>query len=48
MPDELTTEILMKCLIGLKGRAERLEADQVVESFSTVGPLLDLISTEDH
>lgn len=38
----------MKCLIGLKGRAERLEPDQVVELFSSVGPLLPLISTEDH
>ncbi|HWL55464.1 MAG TPA: hypothetical protein VNQ78_02170 [Paracoccus sp. (in: a-proteobacteria)] len=45
---ELSSEQLMKCLIGLKGRAERLEPDQVIESFSSVGPLLPLISTEDH
>lgn len=45
---EFTSEILMTCMLGLKGRAERLEPDQVVESFSAVGPILPLISTEDH
>ena len=48
MSKDFTSELLMKCMIGLKGRAERLEPDQVVESFSVVGPLLPLISTEDH
>ena len=48
VPDALTTEILMRCFIGLRGRAERLDPDQVIDSFSSVGPLLQLISTEDH
>ena len=48
VPEEFTTDLLMRCMIQLRGRAERLAPDQVVESFSTVGPLLDLISTEDH
>lgn len=43
--DETT---LMKALIAVRGRAERLDGDQIVESFSMVGPLSDLISTADH
>lgn len=48
MEAEFTPELAVKTLIRLKGRAERLEPDQVVESFSSVGPLEDLLSTEDH
>ncbi|MEM7499210.1 MAG: hypothetical protein AAF371_14610 [Pseudomonadota bacterium] len=48
MSDDFTSNDLMRCMIRLKGRAERLAPEQVVESFSTVGPLLDSISTEDH
>ena len=42
------TSIALKALIRLKGRAERLDPEQVVESFSSVGPLQDLLATEDH
>lgn len=48
MPEAFTSELALKTLIRLKGRAERLDPDQVVESFSSVGPLEDLLSTEDH
>lgn len=48
MPNDFTSELAFKTLVRLKGRAERLEPDQVVESFSSVGPLEDLLSTEDH
>lgn len=40
--------VLTKALIAVRGRAERLDGDQIVESFSMVGPLSDLISTPDH
>ena len=46
--DAFTSELALKTLIRLKGRAERLDPDQVVESFSSVGPLEDLLATEDH
>jgi len=48
MSEDFTSDLALKTLIRLKGRAERLEPDQVVESFSSVGPLEDLLSTEDH
>jgi Cdc6-like AAA superfamily ATPase len=37
-----------KALIAIRGRAERLDGDQIVESFSSVGPLADLVSSQDH
>lgn len=40
--------ILTKALIAIRGRAERLDGDQIVESFSMVGPLAELIATPDH
>lgn len=48
MMDTFSSELALKTLIRLKGRAERLNPDQVVESFSSVGPLEDLLLTEDH
>lgn len=48
LSQDFVSDIALKALIRLKGRAERLDPDQVVESFSSVGPLQDLLATEDH
>ncbi|MEV8465186.1 hypothetical protein AB0T83_00140 [Fluviibacterium sp. DFM31] len=48
MKQDFDSDIALRTLIRLKGRAERLAPDQVVESFSSVGPLQDLLATEDH
>lgn len=48
MTSHFDSQTAMRCLLGIRGRAERLDLDQIVETFSVVGPLLDLISVEDH
>ena len=35
-------------MLAIRSRAERLSGDQIVDSFSSVGPLSDLIETTDH
>lgn len=45
---QFNQEVCSKALIAIRSRAERLDGDQIVDSFSSVGPLADLISSEDH
>ena len=35
-------------MLAIRSRAERLSGDQIVDSFSSVGPLSDLIEITDH
>ena len=45
---EFDQPVFSKALIAIRSRAERLDGDQIVNSFSSVGPLADLISSHDH
>ncbi len=45
---DFDVNIFSKAMIAIRGRAERLDNEQIVNSFSTVGPLVDLITSEDH
>lgn len=39
---------LSKAFIGIRGRAERLNEQTIVDSFASVGPLEHVIANEDH
>jgi hypothetical protein len=48
MSEEFNVDVLSKALIGIKVRAERLNDETITETFASVGPLVEVISNEDH